>query len=148
MLQIIEIISETNLRAVYAKLGVQVMNIFYKEFITEDEFIALFSGASHLYEVIKNDEPLGIVFLFAENPYAVKIGTAAYGERVPFYDILAALDIIRKKLRKRGVACLVAEVPAHKRNIRRLLPFLGFGLSGCVESYFGEEPLLIFSQKL
>lgn len=148
MIQIIEILSERNIRAVYAKLGVQVVNIFYKEFITENEFTVLFSGASHLYEVTKNDKPIGIVFLFAENPYTVKIGTAAYGERARFYDVLAALEIIRGRLRKRGVTCLVAEVPAHKRNIRRLLPFLGFALSGCVESYFGEESLLIFSQKL
>lgn len=142
---LMEIRDEEGLRRVWRRLGELAEEVFYREEMTEEQFLGLFLSGSHLYEVSEREEAVGIVFLFAENPYAVKIGAAAYGGRASYPLLSGVYGRMKERLRERGVRCMVAEVPSCKRKIRRLLPCLGFGLSGCVERYYGDESLLIFS---
>ena len=145
---LMEIRDEEGLRRVWRRLGGLAAEVFYREEMTEELFLGLFLSGSYLYEVFSGAEAVGIVFLFAENPYAVKIGAAAYGGRASYRVLSGVYGCLRKWLRARGVRCMVAEVPSGKRNIRRLLPRLGFRMSECVEGYYGDESLLIFSVTL
>ena len=145
MARLTEIRDEDGLERVWRRLGKMASEVFYREEMTEEQFLGLFLSGAHLYEVYDGEEAAGIVFLFAENPYAVKIGAAAYGGRTSLMVLSGVYGRVKERLRERGVRCMVAEVPSGRRKIRRLLPCLGFGLSGCVERYYGDESLLIFS---
>ena len=137
-----EIRDEEGLKRVWRRLKAVSDELFYMERMTEEEFVSLFLGGSRLYE---GDG--GVVFVFAENPHAVKIGAAAYAGRIGWGYFKRTFEMIRDELAERGVTCLVAEVPEHKR-VRELLPSLGFRASGYIAGYFGERGLMIFSQRL
>lgn len=137
-----EIRDEEELKRVWKRLHRVSDELFYMERMDEASFVSLFLGGSRLYE---GDG--GIVFVFAENPHAVKIGAAAYAGRIRWGYFKRTFELIRDELAERGVKCLVAEVPVHKR-MRKLLPLLGFRASGYIEGYFGNSGLMIFSQRL
>ena len=88
-----EIRDEEELKRVWKRLHRVSDELFYMERMDEAAFVSLFLGGSRLYE---GDG--GVVFVFAENPHAVKIGAAAYAGRIRWGYFKRTFELIRDEL--------------------------------------------------
>ena len=149
-MRIREIKESGEIAEIYRKLGLVASTLFYKEEISLEKFLWCFGeGGSFLYECY-NDEgvAVGIVFFFAVTEWAVKIGTAGYGGHAKASNMREVLGIVEGELRRRGAKVLIAEVPSAKTALRKILPKMGFSMSGCIPHYFGDEGMLYFVKGL
>ena len=144
MILLEEVTDRERLGKIYDRLDMKIPYVFYQEDMTREEFCALFSGSTRLYEVFDGNRSLGVVWLFAENRYAVKIGLMSYNGG-KYSQIREGMNHICRKLASRGITALVADVRADNKIMRSIMGRLGWTCCGTIKRYFGDESLMIYS---